>query len=276
MEYVNDRGLYVDAPMEEFLLAFKETYPRLEQFNRERISCSAEGVGRRVCGSGQGLMKYLEDFQQGQVYRFRAEPLSKEEIVAFAPSKSKPDRGVLAYTLRAMNPAGQVVFTADTPVMIKRQPSEEQLATLGRRAWPRHGRADGRPAHHQVRPDAQKAYWLPRILSCEDIWCQGYSEPGAGSDLANLRRNAVIDGDEFAINGQKIWTTMAHDSTHIFILVRTDPKAPKKQQGISFILVPMDPPGVEVRTITTLAVETEFCEVFFDDASTRAKTWSAN
>ncbi|WP_374684952.1 acyl-CoA dehydrogenase family protein [Mesorhizobium sp. J428] len=116
--------------------------------------------------------------------------------------------------------------------------------------------------------DAQKAYWLPRILSCEDIWCQGYSEPGAGSDLANLRTNAVIDGDEFVINGQKIWTTMAHDSTHIFMLVRTDPKAPKKQQGISFILVPMDQPGVEVRTITTLAGETEFCEVFFDDART--------
>lgn len=116
--------------------------------------------------------------------------------------------------------------------------------------------------------DAQKAYWLPRILSCEDIWCQGYSEPGAGSDLANLRTSAVIDGDDFVINGQKIWTTMAHDATHIFMLVRTDPKALKKQQGISFILVPMHQPGIEVRTITTLAGETEFCEVFFDDART--------
>ena len=116
--------------------------------------------------------------------------------------------------------------------------------------------------------ETQKAYWLPRILSCKDIWCQGYSEPGAGSDLANLRTSAMIKGDEFVINGQKIWTTMAHDATHIFMLVRTDPKAPKKQQGISFILVPMDQPGIEVRTITTLAGETEFCEVFFDDART--------
>jgi len=113
---------------------------------------------------------------------------------------------------------------------------------------------------------AQKDYWLPRILSCEDIWCQGYSEPGAGSDLANLRTSAVIDGDDFVINGQKIWTTMAHDATHIFMLVRTDPDAPKKQQGISFVLADMDQTGVDVRTITTLAGETEFCEVFFDNA----------
>ncbi len=114
----------------------------------------------------------------------------------------------------------------------------------------------------------QKDYWLPRILSCEDIWCQGYSEPGAGSDLANLRTSAVIDGDDFVINGQKIWTTMAHDASHIFMLVRTDPDAPRKQQGISFVLAAIDQPGVEVRTITTLAGETEFCEVFFDDART--------
>ena len=116
--------------------------------------------------------------------------------------------------------------------------------------------------------DAQKSYWLPRILSCEDIWCQGYSEPGAGSDLANLRTSAVIDGNDFVINGQKIWTTLAHDASHIFMLVRTDPKAPKKQNGISFLLVPMDQPGIRVRTITTLAGEAEFCEVFFDDVRT--------
>jgi len=115
---------------------------------------------------------------------------------------------------------------------------------------------------------AQKDYWLARILSCEDIWCQGYSEPGAGSDLASLRTSAVIDGDDFIINGQKIWTTMAHDASHIFMLVRTDPDAPKKQQGISFVLMDMDQPGVTVRKITTLAGEDEFCEVFFDDART--------
>ena len=115
---------------------------------------------------------------------------------------------------------------------------------------------------------AQKDDWLPRVLSCEDIWCQGYSEPGSGSDLASLRTSAVIDGDDFVINGQKIWTTMAHDASHIFMLVRTDPDAPKKQQGISFVLMDMDQPGITVRNIQTLAGEPEFCEVFFDDART--------
>ncbi|MBA7654539.1 putative acyl-CoA dehydrogenase FadE17 [subsurface metagenome] len=113
---------------------------------------------------------------------------------------------------------------------------------------------------------AQKHYWLPRILTCEHIWCQGYSEPGSGSDLASLRTSAVIDGDYFVINGQKIWTTMAHDATHIFMLVRTDSHARKKQEGISFLLAEMNQPGIEVRTITTLAGEDEFCEVFFDNA----------
>ncbi|WP_456387953.1 acyl-CoA dehydrogenase family protein [Profundibacter sp.] len=116
--------------------------------------------------------------------------------------------------------------------------------------------------------DAQKEHWLPRILTCENIWCQGYSEPGAGSDLANLRTSAAVDGDDFVINGQKTWTTMAHDATHIFMLVRTNQNTERKQQGISFVLAKMDQPGVEVRPITTLAGETEFCEVFFDDART--------
>ncbi len=115
---------------------------------------------------------------------------------------------------------------------------------------------------------AQKDHWLPRILSYETIWCQGYSEPGAGSDLANLRTQAVLEGDEFVINGQKIWTTMAQDATHIFMLVRTDPNAPKKQQGISFLLARMDQPGITVRPIRTLAGEEEFCEVFLDNART--------
>lgn len=112
--------------------------------------------------------------------------------------------------------------------------------------------------------EAQKDHYLPRILSVTDIWCQGYSEPNAGSDLANLRTSAVLDGDEWVINGQKIWTTLAQDATDIFLLARTDPAA-KKQAGITFFLARMDTPGITVRPIATLAGDEEFCEVFFDN-----------
>jgi len=110
----------------------------------------------------------------------------------------------------------------------------------------------------------QREHYLPRILSCEDVWCQGYSEPGAGSDLAGLRTQAVRDGDEFVVNGQKIWSTHATDCTHVFTLVRTG-KFEKRQQGISFLLIDLKAPGVSIRPIANIAGENEFCEVFFDD-----------
>lgn len=108
----------------------------------------------------------------------------------------------------------------------------------------------------------QKAY-LPKILSGENIWCQGYSEPNAGSDLASLRTEAILDGNEFVVTGQKIWTTLAQDATHIFALVRTD-KGPKKQDGISFLLIDLTSAGISIRPIRNIGGEEEFCEVFFD------------
>ena len=112
--------------------------------------------------------------------------------------------------------------------------------------------------------EAQRQRFLPRILAGEHIWCQGYSEPGAGSDLASLRTEAVLDGDTYVVNGQKTWTTLATDANWIFCLVRTD-KAAKKQEGISFLLIDMTSPGVTVRPIINLGLHDEFCEVFFDD-----------
>jgi alkylation response protein AidB-like acyl-CoA dehydrogenase len=112
--------------------------------------------------------------------------------------------------------------------------------------------------------DEQRARFLPPILSCTQRWCQGYSEPDAGSDLAGLRTEAVRDGDDFVINGQKIWTTMAYDVDHIFLLARTDATA-KKQEGISFFVTPLDVPGIEVRKIRDIAGHDELCEVFFDN-----------
>ena len=111
--------------------------------------------------------------------------------------------------------------------------------------------------------EEQKRRWLPPILAGEHVWCQGYSEPNAGSDLASLRTEAVADGSDFVVSGQKIWTTLAQDATHIFLLVRTGTFA-KRQEGISFLLADLRSPGVTVRPIRNIAGEEEFCEVFFD------------
>ncbi|MCE9622142.1 MAG: acyl-CoA dehydrogenase family protein [Actinomycetia bacterium] len=116
--------------------------------------------------------------------------------------------------------------------------------------------------------DEQKSHYLPRILSGDDTWCQGYSEPNAGSDLANLALKAQLDGDQWILNGQKIWTSAGHLADHIFTLARTEPDAPR-HKGISFLLVDMRQPGVEVRPIKMISGESEFNEVFYTDATAR-------
>ena len=115
--------------------------------------------------------------------------------------------------------------------------------------------------------DEQRRRYLPKILSGEHIWCQGYSEPNAGSDLASLRTLARLEGDEFIINGQKIWTSMAFDANHMYALVRTDTTV-KKQAGISFLIIEMNQLGVKVRPIRNIMGHFEQCEVFLDDART--------
>ena len=112
--------------------------------------------------------------------------------------------------------------------------------------------------------EAQKKEYLPKMLSGEHYWCQGYSEPGSGSDLASLKLKAESDGDDYLVNGSKIWTTHAQFATHIFCLVRTDSSG-KKQQGISFLLIPMDTPGIKVDPIITMAGDHEVNQVFFQD-----------
>jgi len=113
----------------------------------------------------------------------------------------------------------------------------------------------------------QKKHFLPRIISGEDLWCQGYSEPNAGSDLGNLGCRAELDGDEWVINGQKIWTSAGHLANWIFVLTRTNADE-VKHRGITFLLCPMDQPGVEVRPIKMISGESEFNEVFFTEART--------
>jgi alkylation response protein AidB-like acyl-CoA dehydrogenase len=115
--------------------------------------------------------------------------------------------------------------------------------------------------------DDQRARFLPKIVSGEHRWCQGYSEPEAGSDLFGLKTRAVRDGDNWIVNGQKVWQTAGLHANWIFALARTDPDAPKAK-GLSMLLLPMDQPGVEVRPIRTMTGREEFCEVFFTDAVT--------
>ena len=120
------------------------------------------------------------------------------------------------------------------------------------------------PVLIQFGTEEQKRYHLPRMAACDDWWCQGFSEPGSGSDLASLKTSAVRQGDYWVVNGQKIWTTLAQYADWCFLLVRTDPAA-KKQLGISYLMVRMDTPGITVRPIVTMEGGKEVNEVFFDN-----------
>ncbi|WP_428924796.1 acyl-CoA dehydrogenase family protein [Marinibacterium sp. SX1] len=141
----------------------------------------------------------------------------------------------------------------------------EEWARLGCPRIPDHGIGLTGPLLIRHGSQAQKDYFLPRILSGEHVWCQGYSEPGAGSDLASLRTAAVRDGDDFIVNGQKIWTTLAHCANWILLLVRTTTDPERRQKGITVLLADMSDPGVSVRPIPNLRQEADFCEVFFDN-----------
>jgi alkylation response protein AidB-like acyl-CoA dehydrogenase len=123
------------------------------------------------------------------------------------------------------------------------------------------------PTLIQFGTDEQKRRFLPKIQRVEELWCQGFSEPNAGSDLANIQTRAVLDGDEWVITGQKVWTTLAHRADWCFVVCRTDPES-KSHHGLSYLLCPVKQPGVEVRPLRQMTGSAEFNEVFFDGART--------
>ena len=127
------------------------------------------------------------------------------------------------------------------------------------------------PVLIQFGTEAQKQKYLPRAANIDDWWCQGFSEPGAGSDLASLKTAAKKDGDTYVVNGQKIWTSTAHNADWVFCLVRTDPQAKKRQEGISFLLIDMKTPGIEVRPIISINGSHHLNEVFFTDVRVPAE-----
>ena len=123
------------------------------------------------------------------------------------------------------------------------------------------------PTLIQFGTGAQKQRFLPKIQNVEELWCQGFSEPNAGSDLANIQTRATLDGDEWVITGQKVWTTLAHRADWCFVVCRTDPDS-KSHHGLTYLLCPMDQPGIEVRPLRQMTGSSEFNEVFFDGART--------
>ncbi len=157
-----------------------------------------------------------------------------------------------AYGGMGLNPSKHIIYV-------------EEWARMGCPRIPDHGIGLVGPLLLQYGTEEQKQHFLPRIISGEDVWCQGYSEPNSGSDLASLKTSAVREGDEFVVNGQKIWTTLAHCANWILLLARTKKVEGKRQEGISVLLADLRTPGVTIRPITNLREEADFCEVFFDN-----------
>src|SRR6267378_1991930 len=155
--------------------------------------------------------------------------------------------------------------------VVQRYIFEEELGYVGSPMLIPFGLTMCAPVLLRFGTDAQKKKFLPRIYQGEDFWCQGYSEPGSGSDLASLKTKAVREKDHYVVNGQKTWTTLAHYADWIFCLVRTDPTSEKRQEGISFLLIDMKTPGVSVRPLILMDGAHEVNEVFFDDVSVPAE-----
>lgn len=199
------------------------------------------------------LEKTVSDEMRNKIFNF--EPLSKEERTAWQKALYQQGWGA---------PSWPVEYGGTGWDAVQRHIFEEECANFGAPEQLAFGVKMVAPVIQKYASQAQKDYFLPRILSGEDWWCQGYSEPGAGSDLASLKTSAVRDGDDYIVNGQKTWTTLGQYANWIFCLVRTNPDV-RKQEGISFLLIDMNSPGITVRPIIMLDDGHEINEVWFEN-----------
>lgn len=198
--------------------------------------------------------------------RAELQPLTRAKVL-HGKLPNRADRTAWQRSLVARGwgaPAWPVEYGGPGWTTIQRHLFDEVLTEEGAPASPVFGMGMLAPVLMKFGTEAQKRHFLPRILNIDDWWCQGFSEPGAGSDLAALKTRAVRDAGDWVVNGQKIWTTLAHVADWMFCLVRTSDE-PKKQLGLSLLLIPMDTPGVTVRPIITIDGEHEVNEVFLED-----------
>jgi alkylation response protein AidB-like acyl-CoA dehydrogenase len=206
------------------------------------------------------LQKNLPDDLRDKVANY--DHLSKEDLLRWHGILAK--RGWVA-------PAWPKEWGGTGWNVVQRYIFEEELGYVGSPPLIPFGLTMCAPVLLQFGTEAQKKRFLPRIYNGDDFWCQGYSEPGSGSDLASLKTKAVRDGDSYVVNGQKIWTTLGHYADWIFCLVRTDPTVEKRQEGISFLLIDMKSPGITVRPLMLMDGAHEVNEVFFDDVKVPAE-----
>ena len=220
--------------------------PEEEEFRQEVHGFIEKECPAELRGGGVNIMQEV-----GNLFAWRAK-LAKRNWVAPAWPKEYGGAG--------MSIMQQFIYNQETALM--RAPPHIFIGGLGV--------AVVGPTIMHYGSEEQKHEFIPKILSGEHMWCQGFSEPEAGSDLASLKTRAVRDGDDYVINGQKIWTTVAHVSHYMLMLARTDPDAPK-HKGISYFLVPMKTPGITVRPLLNMPGQREFNEVFLEDARIPAK-----
>lgn len=207
------------------------------------------------------IRQFLRDNLPPETQRKLAEGrrLSKDQMIAGARALNK--KGIpywpKEYGGAGWTPAQQYIFEEEVQTFTAQTMYDFGVSLIG-------------PVIYTFGNEAQKKYYLPRIINVDDWWCQGFSEPGAGSDLASLRTRAVRNGDHYVVNGQKTWTTLAQHADRIFCLVRTNPDV-KKQLGISFLLIDMKSPGVSVRPIQLIDGGYEVNEVFLDNVRVPAE-----